>query len=92
MLISYEFIFQKKNLSLSTLFLLIGFQYEFLKRRKKADNSTLSEREGKELLLVTSCSDSIELNSLTYTQIAGVFLNYYCSDISLEVKQILFVL
>ncbi|KAM3184819.1 hypothetical protein ACTXT7_007624 [Hymenolepis weldensis] len=72
-------------------FLITGFQYEFLKRQKKAENSTLSERESKELLLVTSCSDSIKLDSLTYTQIAGVFLNYYCSDISLEVKQIPFV-
>ncbi|VDL19001.1 unnamed protein product [Hymenolepis diminuta] len=73
-------------------FLITGFQYKFLKHRKKAENSTLFDRESKELLLVTSCSDSIQLDSLTYTQIAGVFLNYYCSDISLEVKQIPFVL
>nr|CUU99198.1 hypothetical transcript [Hymenolepis microstoma] len=59
-------------------FLITGFQYKFFKRKK-----ITSEREGKELFLVTSCSDSLKLDTLSVTQIAGVFLNYYCGGTSI---------
>ncbi|VDO07146.1 unnamed protein product [Rodentolepis nana] len=59
-------------------FLITGFQYKFLKRKK-----TTGEPEGMELFLVTSCSDSMKLETLSVTQTAGVFLNHYCGDTSI---------
>ncbi|KAM3183054.1 hypothetical protein ACTXT7_011103 [Hymenolepis weldensis] len=70
------------------LFLITGspcFQNKFLKRKNKYNVSpSLDNEEGKEMFLVTSCGDCIKLNTLTRTQIAGVFLNYYCGDMAIK--------
>ncbi|VUZ48205.1 unnamed protein product [Hymenolepis diminuta] len=66
------------------LFLITGFQNKFLKRKNKDDVSpSLADEEGKELFLVTSCGDCIKLSTLSRTQIAGVFLNYYCGEMAI---------
>lgn len=51
------------------LYAFLGYQY---KRR------SAGARKGKEPFFVTACSDSMKLNSLTITQIGGVFSQLYC--------------
>lgn len=67
----------------------LGFQNKFLKRKNRDHFApSLDDEEGKEMFLVTSCGDCIKLNTLSRTQIAGVFLNYYCSEMAIKVREI----
>ncbi|VDL58448.1 unnamed protein product [Hymenolepis diminuta] len=50
-------------------YLITGYRY---KRR------STGARKGKEPFFVTACSDSMKLNTLTITQIGGVFSQLYC--------------
>ncbi|KAM3172237.1 hypothetical protein ACTXT7_014961 [Hymenolepis weldensis] len=50
-------------------YLITGYQY---KRR------SAGARKGKEPFFVTSCSDSMKLDTLTMTQIGGIFSQLYC--------------
>ncbi|KAM7542408.1 hypothetical protein Aperf_G00000012481 [Anoplocephala perfoliata] len=53
------------------VYIIAGFRHTFFKNGPKS-------KETKELLLVTRCGTSEPLETLSITQLSGVFLNLYC--------------
>lgn len=55
-----------------------GFRRTFFKK----DDKNIKLKETKEIFLVTKCSASEPLQSLSVTQITGAFLGLYCGGAS----------